>query len=252
MMSICIPTYEMRGMGHIFLRESFDVMARQTFKDFEVVVSDHSKNDLIQNLCLEYKEKLDIKYFRNHDNIGNFSPNLNNSIKKAEGKLIKILLQDDFLFDEKSLETIVKNFDMQRDHWLITPCIHTKNRKDFFRPFYPRYNKKIHLGKNTLGSPSVITVRNENPLLFDENLMWFNDCDYYKRYYDLFGNPKIIKEINVVIGVGEHQITNTLATESLRKKEHEYMVKKYHESNFRNIEYSVRQGLKRLFYKFKC
>lgn len=250
--SICIPTYEMKGWGHIFLKESFDVFLTQTFKDFEVVISDHSKNNLIEDLCKSYQDRLSIKYVRNAEQIGNYSFNLNNSIKNAGGKLIKILLQDDYLYGEGALEDIYKNFDLEKDFWLITPCVHTKNRIDVFRPFYPKWNDRIHLGKNTLGSPTVLTFKNESPLLFDEKLIWFNDCDYYKRCFERFGFPKITKRLGVVIGVGDHQITNTLATEKLRKREHEYMVAKYHESNLENWKYSLRQFLKRLFYKFKC
>ncbi len=52
--SICIPTHEMGGQGSEFLRQSFDILATQTFQDFDVVVSDHSKNDSIENLCKKY------------------------------------------------------------------------------------------------------------------------------------------------------------------------------------------------------
>lgn len=247
--SVCIPTYEMSNLGHIFLKQSFNILSKQTFRDFDIVVSDHSKNDLIEKLCNEYKNKLDIHYYKNNNNIGNFSPNLNNTIKKSGGKLIKILLQDDFLYNEKSLENIVKNFDLEKDTWLITPCIHSKNRVNYFKTFYPKYNKNIYLGKNTIGSPSVLTIKNETPLLFDENLIWLNDCDYYKRYYDLFGQPKIIDTVNVVIGIGDHQVTNTLATKLLREKEYKYIVKKYNKSNLLYFWYSIKQFIKDKFIK---
>jgi glycosyltransferase involved in cell wall biosynthesis len=225
--SITIPTYEMHGLGAKFLEESFVILQKQTYKDFDVVISDHSQNDEIENLCKKYSELLDIKYIRNTEKRGNSSANLNNAIKQATGKLIKILFQDDFLFDEKSLEKIVKNFDLEKDSWLVSACEHSKDGKNFIRPFYPKYNHKIHLGKNTISSPSVLTIKNDSPLLFDENLLWLMDCEYYRKCYDAFGDPKILKTITVVNRVGKHQITKTLATIKIRKQEKKYMIKKF-------------------------
>ena len=42
--SVCIPTYEMRGFGAAFLKQCLDILKKQTFKDFDVVISDYSNN----------------------------------------------------------------------------------------------------------------------------------------------------------------------------------------------------------------
>lgn len=227
LLSICIPTYEMKGYGHIFLEKSFDILTNQTFKDFNVIISDHSKDNLIEDLCIKYKDKLNINYYRNTEKLGSSSANINNAIRKADGKLIKILFQDDFLFHEKSLEEIVQNFDIEKDNWLITACARSKDGINFFGSFYPKYNHLIHLGKNTISSPSVLTINNENPLLFDEKLLWLMDVDYYKRCYNKYGNPRIVNEINVVNRVGTHQVSNSLVKFSTKIKELTYILIKY-------------------------
>lgn len=236
LISICIPTYEMKGQGHVFLKQSFDILTTQTFKDFDVVISDHSKTDVIKNLCEEYKDLLNIHYFRNAENIGNSSTNINNAIKNAKGKLIKILFQDDFLYNANSLEMIVNNFDQKRDNWLITACEHSEDGITFYRPFYPKYNNAIYLGNNTISSPSVLTIINENPLLFDENLIWLMDCDYYKRCYDKYGKPKILNIINVVNRIGNYQVSNTIADKNLKDNEYNYILKKYNKKTSKNIK----------------
>ncbi len=236
LLSVCIPTYDMGGFGHKFLKHSFDILKTQTFKDFDVVISDYSKTNLIKGLCDEYKDRLNIDYFKNFDPVGGMSANTNNAIRHATGKLIKILFQDDFLYSDKSLEEIVKNFDLKKDKWLVTACEHSKDGITFFRPFYPQYNDKIHLGKNTISSPSVLTIKNDNPLLFDTKLKWLMDCDYYKRYYEKYGKPKILNKINVVNRVGAHQISNTEANDLVRKSEYQYILKKYNEKTTINIE----------------
>lgn len=225
LISVCIPTYEMGGVGHVFLKQSLDILCDQNFKDFDVVISDSSKDDKIKNLCDSYKGKLEINYFRNKGSTG-ASSNINNSIKNATGKLIRILCQDDFLYGNNSLDIIAKNFDLNKDNWLVTACIHTKDNKNFFKPFYPKWNNKIHL-KNTIGAPSILTIKNENPLFFDENLTWLLDCDYYKRCYDKYGLPKIVNDTTTAIRLSEHQLTNTVATLKLRRYEYEKVLKRY-------------------------
>lgn len=228
LISICIPTYEMGGQGHMFLKKSFEILTNQTFKDFNVIVSDHSKDNFIEGLCVQYENKLNIKYYKNTEKRGSSSANINNAIKNADGKLIKILFQDDFLFNERSLEEIVKNFDTEKDNWLVTACTHSKDGVNFFNPIYPIYNNLIHLGKNTISSPSVLTIKNENPLFFDENLLWLMDVDYYKRCYNKFGNPKIINEINVVNGIGLYQVSSSMVNTLVKIKELIYIVKKFY------------------------
>lgn len=226
-LSVCIPTYEMKGRGADFLRQSLRILAGQTFKDFEVVVSDHSKNDDLQRVCQEYASQLDMHYYRNAERVGSSSANVNNAIKHASGQLVKILFQDDFLFSSTSLQEIVDAFDLETDRWLVTACEHSRDGKTFYRPFYPKYNHQIHLGKNTISSPSVLTIKNDNPLLFDERLIWLMDCDYYRRCHDAFGEPKILNTINVVNRTWEYQISNTVATEELRRAEYDYVQKKF-------------------------
>lgn len=101
-LSVCIPTYEMKNLGVNFLEHSFKILEKQTFKDFDIIISDHSVNSEIKKLCDKYKTNLDIKYFKNTYYRGNLSKNINNAIKNTKNKLIKVLFQDDFL-DRKSV-----------------------------------------------------------------------------------------------------------------------------------------------------
>lgn len=234
-LSICIPTYEMHGEGERFLRHNLDVLTQQTFTDFDVVISDHSQGNGIKNLCEEYRDRLTIHYYKNTHGKGSSSANINNAIKHATGTLIKIIFQDDFLSSPRALEDIVEAFDIEKDSWLITACEHSKNGIDRYRPFYPKYHDAIHLGKNTISSPSVLTIRNKDPLLFDENLLWAMDTDYYKRCYDAFGYPKILNTITVVNRVGNHQVSASHVTEKLKKTERLYLLKKYHEKSTEHV-----------------
>ena len=201
--SVVVPVYEMHGVGIQMLERSLDILERQTFKDFEVVVTDDSDDVKLVKLCDDFT----VKYLRNPGDKG-IASNTNFGIKQAKGELIKILYQDDYLAYDEALEDIVKNFE---NGWLITACSNT---------LIPHYNDKIRTGYNTIGSPSVLTIKNDNPLLFDTSLKWLVDCEYYQRTFERYGEPKILLKPGVVIGIGDWQQTNQLTNE---QKNEEYL-----------------------------
>ena len=65
LVSIAIPVYEMNSMGKYFLDISLRNIANQTYKDIQVVISDHSVNSELEELCNLYSEKLNILYLKN-------------------------------------------------------------------------------------------------------------------------------------------------------------------------------------------
>jgi glycosyltransferase involved in cell wall biosynthesis len=210
MISIAMPTYESFGRGTEFLDFQFQKFREQTYKDFEVVISDHSKDDNIENLCKKYDGIININYARNEENRGNFTDNTNRAMKRCNGDIIKILFQDDFLLDHNSLEKINNAFD-ENTNWLITACEHTYDGTTLHRTHHPTYNELIYTGKNTIGNPSVLSVRNKNDMLFfDERMLWTVDVDYYKRLHDKFGPPTIINDITVVIRLWDRQLTHLI------------------------------------------
>lgn len=215
-LTVCIPTYEMGGIGATYLKDSLARLKSQTFKDFEVVVCDNSLDELIKKCADEFKNDLNIQYIKN--DTYKFPGNLNLGIKSSRGKIIKLLCQDDYLFSTDSLREIVEKFNLNTDSWMVTACTHSIDGVNFYNNHYPRYNNLIQYGINTISSPSVLTIKNHHPVFFDDNLVWLVDCDYYKRCFEKFGLPSMLHSINVVNRIGAHQMTNTRATQNLRKK----------------------------------
>lgn len=226
--SIVIPTYEMYDFGADFLEFNFKKLKEQTFVNFEVVVSDHSKDDKIKELCKKYSNFLDIRYYRNLENLGNSSANINNAIKLSNGKIIKILFQDDFLLHKDSLKDIKESFDNNPNKkWLLSSCEHSKNGTDFYNTFIPEFNReKLLSGINTISSPSVVSFLREYDVKFDENIVWMMDCDYYIRMQKELGDPIILNQTNVVNRIWEKQYNNMISNE-IKTKETEYIKNKF-------------------------
>ena len=218
--SIAIPTYEMHGRGKEFLEFIFNNLDSQSFKDFEVVVSDHSRDDAIEKLCDSWALPLNIKYLKNKCGVGGSSPNINNAIKNCSGEWIKLLFQDDFLFGATALEELsvhIKNND--REEWFVSACEHSSDGYNMTRPHYPHWTSDIHLGNNRISSPSVVTIKNtEHKMYFDEDLIWLMDVEYYKRMHIRYGEPSYLQSINVVNRIWGNRLSDTIP-QSIKIKE---------------------------------
>ena len=83
--SVCIPTYEYKGEGVKYLNELFKSLSIQTFQDFDVVISDHSKDTEIMNFCRECDYDFEITYIRNENGRGYQSTNTNWTEMMLEG-----------------------------------------------------------------------------------------------------------------------------------------------------------------------
>ena len=225
--SIAIPTYGYNGKGGEFLKFSLDRINKQSFKDFEVVVSDHSTDDTILEITKLWENRLNLKYIRNDKGRGIISPNINVAMEKCEGEWIKVLFQDDFLFDKYSLDKQMEFINSNKKLiWFFSNFYHSNTGYDFYRFYEPLWNDYVWSGNNTLGCPSGLTLKNNDILYFDESLNWLMDCDYYERMKNKFGLPKYLREVTVVNRTWGARLTDTI-TEELKSIELKIVSKKH-------------------------
>lgn len=227
--SICVPIYTMSDMlSEKLLVEYFSHLIFQTFRDFDVVVSDQSEGDNLENICKTFSNNLDIKYYKNKSNVKNAANNINHALSKSIGEIVKILYMDDFFVDNRALEKIYKEFQESSGKWMITGFTHCDmDRTQFFDTRSPWFGNKYVNGDNTTGNPSTYAVRKEHLLYMDENLLWLVDGEYFYRSYHYHGDPIILKDI--LVAFREHKDSAFLKPEfrELDSKERQYCVDKY-------------------------
>lgn len=217
------------GLGEKFLVEYFSHLMYQTFKDFEVVVSDQSDDDNLKQICDTFSYVLDIKYVKNTSGIKNAANNVNYAVRHATGKVVKLLYVDDFFIDPKALEKIKTAFDNEPEKkWLIAGFTHSdQERTKFFNTRMPRYDQTFVNGDNSTGNPSNYSVRRECAIEMDENLLWIVDGEYFYRSYYHYGLPIMIPE--VLVCFREHGDSAFLDPKfrELDAKERQYCVDKF-------------------------
>jgi glycosyltransferase involved in cell wall biosynthesis len=220
----------MHGSGAEFLEQLFESIRQQTSQDFEVILSDHSQDSVIQEICKKWEHIFPISYLHFTAQRGNSSANINNALNVAKGEIIKPMHQDDFFFSPTALQQIVGTVSHNPDFvWGASGFVHTdEKRSHFYRYQTPVFLPDTQLTRNTIGAPSVMFFRNHKAISFDENLIWLSDTELTYRLNAQFGRPFILETTLVVIRQWSQQVTHTLARKTVRLNEMRYCLTKHH------------------------
>lgn len=210
LISICIPAYK----NQVFLKRLLDSIRIQSFRDFEVIITDDSPDDSVKDFCIQYQHSLPLRYFRNPVALGT-PENWNEGIRQATGKWIKLIHDDDWLASEHSLQRFadaIQNnpgatffFCAFRNNWLQSG----KTEEVYINSFrYKQLLKQpaVLFSQNVVGPPSVVLHPNDKQFFYDNKVKWVVDIDFYIRYFKT-ARPVAIHEILINVGMGEHQVT---------------------------------------------
>lgn len=212
--SVCIPTYEYGGDGVGFLSDLFDSLEKQTFKDFNVFVSDHSLDDDIFNFCKNNEHDLEIVYLKNPNDRGYQASNTNCVLQNANGKILKLIYQDDVFVDKFALQKIKDSFEKMNCKWLFHGFTHTTDGIETHRDCIPRWCDMMLEGRNLLGSPSCIAFLNDAKMYLDRNLKLLVDTEFYHRMRIEHGMPHIIPDILIANREHENRTSSVMSYDS--------------------------------------
>ena len=223
--SFCIPCYEASGKGDMYLREIFYALEHQINKDFNVWISDHSLDQKVLNVCREYCEVFEINYIQNEKNRGQISANTNRALRDADGEILKVLFQDDFILTKTLVDELDKAF-VDGVEWAVTGFAHTiDDGKTHYNPKIPQYNDRLLEGVNTLSSPSILAMKRGKHEYFDEKLTMLMDCDMFYRLYKYHGEPAVLPDYH--ISNREHRNQTQRLNEHLLPTEIDYLKEKH-------------------------
>lgn len=208
--SICIPAYKRVN----YLQQLLDSIDAQSFRDFEVIVTDDSNDDSVRKLVDQFDGRYPLRYFRNEVPLG--SPgNWNAAVLHATGKWIKIMHDDDWFADGESLGVFAQLIRAYPGHAFFFSAYHNyfggtdvgaRHARSSRLKIVERKPTAL-LASNVIGPPSVTIYRNE-PVFFDEHLKWLVDIDFYIRFLN-GRKAKYIDRTLINIGISDEQVTQS-------------------------------------------
>lgn len=207
--SICIPAYKNKA----FLERLLDSIKIQSYKNFEVVITDDSPDNELSLLIETYKPFFDILYVKNSVNL-NTPENWNEAVRNAKYEWIKIMHDDDWFVDINSLrlyaEAIEQHPAAQFFFSAYQNIYFEHNRTEQMKLSFTWYsllrkNPEVLISKNVVGPPSV-TLYRKSSLLYDKTMKYVVDIDFYTSY--LAQNRWVyIPQVLINVGIHASQVT---------------------------------------------
>jgi glycosyltransferase involved in cell wall biosynthesis len=211
--SICIPAFAQVDC----LRRTLQSVLEQDFRDYEIIVTDDSRDNSVAMLVQSMNFAGRMRFFRNEAKLG--SPeNWNEAVRRATGDYIKIMHHDDYFSSPYSLGRYVQALDERADVDFVFSASRGENietREYFHHCVGPETLKKIRTEPaatlfcgNAIGSPSATIYRRAVSLDYDNKMKWLVDVDFYIRVLQRSSALTYIPEPLVTISANApHQVT---------------------------------------------
>lgn len=206
--SVCIPAYKRPEN----LERLLQSVAAQTFTDYEIVISDDSPDNSVQDV-MERFSQLPIRYFRNEKPLGT-PANWNYAIEKTSGEWIKMMHDDDWFSSPESLGEFAKHADEKvpfifcaYSNVFASGSVQTMTFPSTWQQRIIK-NPVTLLARNVIGPPSVTLVHHSVKERYDTFMKWRVDMDYYIRLLKNFGVFIAIEKQLVHVGISDTQVTN--------------------------------------------
>lgn len=209
--SICMPAYKQPEM----IRRLLNSIQQQSFRDFEVIITDDSPGNEVEEVADSFKPYFKISYYKNLKPLGT-PENWNQAIRYATGKWIKLMHQDDWFASDQSLATF---YQFTNDHpgssffFSAFANIDAESGKkenvncNSWQLFLLRISP-LHLFKKVyVGNPSCTLIRNEQKLFYDTRLKFVVDFEFYIRCFQAGMKWKYIPFRLINVGFHPDQVT---------------------------------------------
>lgn len=179
-----------------------DSVLMQSYRDYEIIVSDDSQNNAIAKVLEQYNDER-IRYYHNEIPFGT-PENWNNAIRHAHGDYIKIMHHDDWFISVDALKLMVDAIESSDADFVWCASNNYENgevtrvnqsteqqltalREDVF----------VLFSGNFISAPSTMICK-RTTLEYDRNLKWYVDIEYYTH---LLRNGKFTYIDNPLVGI---------------------------------------------------
>ncbi|WP_301924102.1 glycosyltransferase family 2 protein [Ferruginibacter sp.] len=240
LISICIPAYKRITDLKILL----DSIGCQSYKNFEVIITDDSPDDTVKNFCDQYPHAFRLVYYKNVIALGT-PENWNEGIRKATGTWVKLMHDDDYFSTPDSLAFFVaamKRYPKAKVFYgaFVFDDVANNTQKtvtcNWFDRFFLSISPYHMLRRNYFGNPSCIIVKKEVPFFYDNRFKYIVDFAYYIQLLQNHIPCVYIKNVLVHVGINEGQVTNyTYKNKAVQMYENHVLFEKIGAGALKNI-----------------
>jgi glycosyltransferase involved in cell wall biosynthesis len=219
-----------------------DSIREQTFRDFEVIVTDDSPDESIKEFISNYKDLPAVLYHRNPVALGT-PENWNESLRLASGKWIKIMHDDDWFSSRDSLRILAEAVQSSKSDFVFTAYNNVFLQTGIIKQMRPSrlrlkaMNKEPYtlFAKNIVGPPSVTVHRNDHDLFYDNKTKWVVDIDFYIRWINK-GAIEYLDKYLFNIGMSDVQVTtDCVGNRKVQVPENFYLLNKVGKETLNNL-----------------
>lgn len=210
--SICIPAYKKVGN----LQRLLDSIVKQTYTDFEIIITDDSPDDSVKDLVIMFSDSLAINYYKNEPAVGT-PGNWNIAIQKAKGEWIKLMHDDDWFAVPDALQIFSDAAVNTKCNFIFSACNNIYESGKEVNEFLSGWRKDMLEDNilnlfylNVIGHPSTVMHRRDNNLMYDTQYKWVVDIDFYIRYLQQHKDYIYIPEMLINIGTDDTQVSFSL------------------------------------------
>jgi hypothetical protein len=216
--SICVPFFDNYLDSYTYLFHQIESVRNQSLSSVQYVISYQGSLKFQSELRDVLNCFQNVKIIKSEST--GISSNINNAILNADGNIIKILFQDDFLINLFYLNSTIKLYETLPITWACSGSIrYFDSTKSFKYKMIPRFSEPLlKHGVNTISSPSVVSLRKESFIPFNEHLSMFMDCDWYLRMSLEHGRPFIDSSISIANRIHDHQLSNRLDSDTISRE----------------------------------
>jgi len=209
--SICIPVYKKVD----FLKRLLESVKIQTFPDYEIIITDDTPDDSIETLVKQFSFTQPVKYFKNSPALGT-PENWNETVRRASGKWIKMMHNDDWFASEHSLQRFYDCTEKNQDCSFFFSAfrniiegtgISQTVKCDIFDRLFLKMSP-LHLFKKVyVGNPSCTLIRRDIESLYDRRFKFVVDFEYYIRCFRQLKKYMYLNEVLINVGFHDEQVT---------------------------------------------
>lgn len=197
--SVVVPLYDPESQFQDFLNDLLESVAQQSTLPLQVILCGNQPPTYLGNLLLRFSGLLKIVWLQNQSS--NAPENINFGVAAAEGEVVKLLFQDDFLIDSHVLARSQKV--SAEAPWRVFACQGAQEDGSLIeQKVFPVFTNRLRDGENQIGAPSVVAFKKSSYVEMDSRLPYLFDVDWYLSMAHVNGFPSY--ETTTSIGIRGH------------------------------------------------